>query len=178
MKSLTYYKLFYLLLIITYSKDAFVSQDFINDVAFEFIDNYSSVVLVVENKTETSERVAVTHKGNDYPDFKYSKDLFSVVKILRNEGEMTIGSEIEALPADFDVNLEIHKDYVIKGMSRSPSLNHYKPVAYKPDHSRYIIFLTTTDDGRLAYYCFQSIEGLEYEKQVSNKPKSDVIVIE
>jgi len=155
-----------------------VSQIFLDDVAFEFIDNYSSVVLVVENKTEVPENVAVTHKDKDYPDFNYSKDLFSVVKVLRNDSEMTIGSEVEVLPADFDVNLEMHKDYVIKAMSRSPSVSHYEPVAYKPGDARYIIFLTTTKDGRLAYFCFQSIEGLKYEDKVSNEPKSGVIVVE
>jgi len=52
---------------IIYSKEALVSQILIKNVAFEFIDNYLSVALIVENQQVVKENIEINLNGKEYP---------------------------------------------------------------------------------------------------------------
>lgn len=154
-----------------------MSQIFFDKVDFKFLDAHAEVVLIVEKKAEVAEMVEITEGDKLFPPYKYTKNIFTVIKVLRDGGN-TISDEVDVYPSNFDVALDIHRRYVTSGMSRSPAFNRYEPVDYKEGDKRFIIFLSTTDSGKFSYFCFESVEGLSFESKISKNPSSGVIMTE
>lgn len=164
---MNHYKLGILVILLVLPKEAWVSRIHYKETSLAEMLQRARIIAVVKKTTQGRKVKAMPIRKllKSYPPYKYPVSVFEIVKGLRGD-EMTAGRVIEVYPADFDKRLDLYRRYVIDGVSKSPIYASYKPKAYKPDDELLILFLTTTDDGYLSYFCLDSMEGMEYESRI------------
>lgn len=160
-------KLWILFILLVLPKEAWMSRIHYQEITFAELVQMARPVVVVKKSTAAPRQktVAVRKLTKSYPPFQFPVATYVVVKTLRGEGPAA-GSEIEVYPADFDRRLDLHRRYVIDGMSKSPIYRTYKPTSYQPDDDVFILFLRNTADGHLSFFCLGSMEGMEYEARI------------
>lgn len=153
---------------ITISGKAHVSRIHYNDVSFSDLNAKAPVVLVVEKKdNEYKEHsIEVVKDGKTYPPFTYFSNKFVVLEVLRGD-KIKKDDVIDVYPANLGSKLHMHTLYVVDGIMKSPIFMRYKPIHDLKDRKSFIIFLARTNKDELAYYCINSVEGIELKNKIS-----------
>ena len=163
---LNYVVIYFLIL---FSSEAQVSQNSYETIRFSELNTFSPVVVVVKRHPQptVNKSIEVIDNGKSYSPLNISVNKFIVDEVLRGDN-IAKQDEIIVYPAGFDNMLDIHKRYVIDGMSTSPLYDQYEPQAYNEKDDKFILFITFTAENQLAYYCLNSVEGLVFKDRVSD----------
>jgi hypothetical protein len=84
-----------------------------------------------------------------YPPHRERHQHFVVIKSLI--GELTPGTPVDVLDANSEQALELHRDYYLKDMRKSPLYQHYTPDTPPADKAPRFIFLRHLQDGRYEF---------------------------
>jgi hypothetical protein len=121
-----------------------MSQDIPVEIGLDELVQESCYILVVEKRTpfEKIEMVPLGGAGSGCPPFRKVSFRYTVLEELKNNGRKHIGPEIEVGVAHTSMDMDMHQDYYINGVSKSD----YRP-AYqtKADFAstKLIVFLNS-----------------------------------
>jgi hypothetical protein len=103
-------------------------------VTFSELVAEASVILLVKpaRKPRSQHSVDITPPGKAadprrYPPFQFVIHEYEVVKVLKNEGGQRLGKRLRVHPADHDMQLSVHRDYHVRGISKHWISRGYEP---------------------------------------------------
>jgi len=175
-KLLNRFSLFMLILTLTIPKDAWMSQIHFQTIDFHELAQRASAILVVKRTSHPPKKksIPIRKSAKNYPAYDFMLHTYEVIRVLRGV-DLKAGSLIEVYPPNFDSSLKMHREYVTIGKSRSPMFLQYQPQAYREGDDDFLLFLTSTDEGHWAYYCFDSREGLAFENQANENEQPNSV---
>ncbi len=118
----------------------------------------TSVINTIEISPSAAEIAQMETYGEpagSCPPFQLNSSVWRVSEVLRGP-QM---SEVEIFPAGWKWNYEMHVEYHVQAMSRSPMILSYNPMGEGPP---WIIFLSRDSDGRWCWTEVGAHEGLDY----------------
>jgi len=103
-------------------------------VTFDELVREAGVIAVVKpaKRPRTRQSIDITPpgKGPDprrYPPFEFVIHEYEVVKVLKNKGDQRLGKRLRVHPADFDMQLSLHRKYHLEGITKHWIARGYEP---------------------------------------------------
>jgi hypothetical protein len=100
-------------------------------INFEELVRRAGAIVLVKPGTppRSSQRVEIAPAGKDprrFPPFEFVIHEYEVVKVLKGDARK-LGKRLRIYPADFDVQLRVHRDRYLRGVSRPWIATGYEP---------------------------------------------------
>ena len=103
-----------------------MSQVHYEDISLEDLVGYAQFILVVEKEDPFENKETITFNSPKCPDFEKISHNFKVMEIIKSMDEnLKPGDSIKAFQAFAELRLDIHKQYYLEGVSKSPIFPEY-----------------------------------------------------
>lgn len=160
--------LYLFLFIFIASKEAFMSKVYYEKITLEEMVKQSNAIFIVEKATPflSIEDIKIHENVEKYPPFKKTTYHYRVIEVLFGNKDLC-KKKIRVMSPDNERALRLHKDYYLKGISKSPIYQSYSSRFDLVKDKKVILFLNHVKKDEYKLTVLSAVESIQMKTKIT-----------